>query len=264
MSLVDRVDYRGSSTTRWRDAIWFTRRRRWRSLARACLRRRTRELIERSGRLIAVPTADRLFLRRRRASGWGVRGARARAYGDRSLVFARRSRASSSTSECSPRALSSPPSCFARASGSASATRRSRALRGVDEVEVRTLREQRERPRGVRARGHLRGRVRRANAVPLLDLRVRERSRRERPQEGDHPRRRPEPDRSGHRVRLLLLPRGLRAARARARDGDGQLQPGDGVDRLRHLRPPVLRAAHARGRARRSAARKRRRASSWA
>ena len=39
-------------------------------------------------------------------------------------------------------------------------------------------------------------------------------------------------------------------ARGRARRGDDQLQPGDGLDRLRHLRPPVLRAADARGRAR--------------
>jgi hypothetical protein len=29
------------------------------------------------------------------------------------------------------------------------------------------------------------------------------------------------------------------------RDHHGQLQPGDRVDRLRHLRPPVLRAADA-------------------
>ena len=36
----------------------------------------------------------------------------------------------------------------------------------------------------------------------------------------------------------------------RPRRGDGQLQPRDGLDRLRHLRPPVLRAADARGRAR--------------
>ena len=42
----------------------------------------------------------------------------------------------------------------------------------------------------------------------------------------------------------------LRAARRRLRDRDGQLQPRDGVDRLRHLRPALLRAAHARGRAR--------------
>ena len=40
-------------------------------------------------------------------------------------------------------------------------------------------------------------------------------------------------------------------SRGRLRDGDGQLQPGDGVDRLRHVRPPVLRAAHRRGRAQR-------------
>ena len=42
----------------------------------------------------------------------------------------------------------------------------------------------------------------------------------------------------------------LRAARGRLRDHHGQLQPGDRVDRLRHLRPAVLRAADARGRAR--------------
>ena len=38
---------------------------------------------------------------------------------------------------------------------------------------------------------------------------------------------------------------------SRPRRGDGQLQPRDRLDRLRHLRPPVLRAADARGRARR-------------
>ena len=38
---------------------------------------------------------------------------------------------------------------------------------------------------------------------------------------------------------------------SRPRRGDDQLQPRDGLDRLRHLRPPVLRAADARGRARR-------------
>ena len=39
-------------------------------------------------------------------------------------------------------------------------------------------------------------------------------------------------------------------SRARLRDGDGQLQPGDRLDRLRHLRPPLLRAAAGRGGAR--------------
>ena len=69
-------------------------------------------------------------------------------------------------------------------------------------------------------------------------------------QQGDHPRRRPEPHRPGHRVRLLLRARRDGAARAGLRDDHGQLQPRDGVDRLRHVRPAVLRAAHARGRAR--------------
>ena len=68
--------------------------------------------------------------------------------------------------------------------------------------------------------------------------------------EDHHPRRRPEPHRPGHRVRLLLLPRRLLAVRRGLRDHHGQLQSGDGVDRLRHLGPPLFRAAHRRGRAR--------------
>ena len=40
-------------------------------------------------------------------------------------------------------------------------------------------------------------------------------------------------------------------ARRRLRDDHGQLQPRDRVDRLRHERPPLLRAAHPRGRAQR-------------
>ena len=68
-------------------------------------------------------------------------------------------------------------------------------------------------------------------------------------QEGGHPRRRPEPHRPGHRVRLLLLPRRLRAARRRLRSDHDQLQPGDRVDRLRHLGPALFRAADGRGRA---------------
>ena len=70
-----------------------------------------------------------------------------------------------------------------------------------------------------------------------------------RQEEGGHPRRRAEPHRPGHRVRLLLLPRRVRAARRRLRDHHGQLQSGDGVDRLRHLGPALFRAAHRRGRA---------------
>jgi len=43
-----------------------------------------------------------------------------------------------------------------------------------------------------------------------------------------------EPHWPGHRVRLLLLPCGFRAERRWVRDHHGQLQSGDGFDRLRH------------------------------
>ena len=66
-----------------------------------------------------------------------------------------------------------------------------------------------------------------------------------RQEEGRHPRRRPEPHRPGHRVRLLLLPRLLRAQGRGLRDHHGQLQSGDRVDRLRHLGSSVFRAADA-------------------
>ena len=82
----------------------------------------------------------------------------------------------------------------------------------------------------------------------------------ERRQGGD-PRRRTQPHRPGHRVRLLLCPCRLQPARSRHRDDHGQLQPGDRLDRLRHLRPAVFRAADRRGRDRdragRGAARRR-------
>ena len=45
----------------------------------------------------------------------------------------------------------------------------------------------------------------------------------------------------------------------RLRDRDGQLQPGDRLDRLRHLRPPLLRADHRGGRPRRHRGRDERR-----
>ena len=102
---------------------------------------------------------------------------------------------------------------------------------------------------------HLRGRVPGAHALLLLRLGADRSppSRRGAPRRarvGRDPRLGAEPDRAGDRVRLLLRARGDDRARVRPRRGDGQLQPGDRLDRLRHLRPPVLRAAHARGRAR--------------
>ena len=61
-----------------------------------------------------------------------------------------------------------------------------------------------------------------------------------------HPRLRPEPDRAGDRVRLLLRPRRADVPRARLRGRDGQLQPRDRLDRLRHVEPALLRAARRR------------------
>ncbi len=101
---------------------------------------------------------------------------------------------------------------------------------------------------GLQADRHLRRRVRVLHAVPLRHLRAGVRGGADRPPQGRDPRQRPEPDRPGPRVRLLLLPRRVRAARRGHRDDHDQLQPRDRLDRLRHGGPPVLRAAHLRGR----------------
>ena len=55
-----------------------------------------------------------------------------------------------------------------------------------------------------------------------------------RQEEDRDPGRRAQPHRPGHRVRLLLRARGHGLARRGLRDPHGQLQPGDGVHRLRH------------------------------
>ena len=113
-----------------------------------------------------------------------------------------------------------------------------RAGFGDQEIALAVGRDRDRRPRaarepvacaGLQARGHVRGRVRVVHAVHVQLLRADVRVESERAQEGDHPRQRAEPHRAGHRVRLLLLPRRLRAARRRLRDGDDQLQPGDRV-----------------------------------
>ena len=100
--------------------------------------------------------------------------------------------------------------------------------------------------------GHLRGGVPRPHPLLLLRLGAPggQRGQSRRAGVGRDPRGRPQPHRPGHRVRLLLRPRRHDGPRVRPRRGDDQLQPRDGLDRLRHLRPPVLRAADARGRAR--------------
>ena len=129
---------------------------------------------------------------------------------------------------------------------------------GITEAEVRAHRLEAGRAAGVQAHRQLRRRVRCDDALYVFDLRgaassasPRTRPSVERPQEGDDPRRRAEPDRAGDRVRLLLLPRRFCAgARRGYRDDHGQLQSGDGLDRLRHVGPPLFRAADRRGRAR--------------
>jgi hypothetical protein len=103
--------------------------------------------------------------------------------------------------------------------------------------------------RDVQVGGYVCGRVRSLHALLLLDLRRRRRNAAQAAgQEADHdPGRRSEPDRAGHRVRLLLLPRQFCAARDGHRVGDGEFEPRDGQHRLRHQRPVVLRAADDRG-----------------
>ena len=98
---------------------------------------------------------------------------------------------------------------------------------------------------GVQARRHLRRGVLDLDRLPVLDLRRGVRGESERAPQDHDPGRRPQPHRPGHRVRLLLRARGHGAARGRVRDHHGQLQPRDGLDRLRHLRPAVLRAPDA-------------------
>ena len=85
---------------------------------------------------------------------------------------------------------------------------------------------------------HLRRRLRHAGL----------RGRPHRTPEDHHPRRRTQPHRPGHRVRLLLRPRRLCAEGRRLRDHHGQLQSGNRQHRLRHLRPALFRAADRGGR----------------
>ena len=139
------------------------------------------------------------------------------------------------------------------AAGQAARLRRRPARLPVGRRRGRRARRPRSRPAcGPRSRRSTpaRAEFEADDAVPLLDLRGRGRGRaRATGRKVVILGSRPQPHRPGHRVRLLLRPRQLRPARRRLRDDHGQLQPRDGVDRLRHQRPPLLRAAHLRGRA---------------
>jgi carbamoyl-phosphate synthase large subunit len=102
-------------------------------------------------------------------------------------------------------------------------------IAGVIAVETRfaaarAVPESRPAP-GLQAHRHLRRRVRRAHALPLLHLRGGGRVRHHRPRQDRHPRRRAQPHRPGHRVRLLLRHAAFALREARLRDHHGQLQP---------------------------------------
>ena len=117
---------------------------------------------------------------------------------------------------------------------------------GVDEQAVRSAAQGAGRGRCFQSRGHVRRGIRKLHAVSLFQLRKRVRGRAVQPQEGHDPGQRSQPHRAGHRVRLLLLPRVVRAAGNGRRVDHGELQSGDRFDRLRHQRPALLRAADAR------------------
>ncbi len=127
-------------------------------------------------------------------------------------------------------------------------------LAGTTEDKVRKARRKLKVMPVLQAHRHLRCRVCLAHRLHVLNLRSwHARQRRQRgpplgPREGGDPWRWSQPYRPGHRVRLLLLPRRLRAGRRRLRVDHGQLQPGDSVHRLRHLGSALLRTPHRRRR----------------
>jgi carbamoyl-phosphate synthase large subunit len=116
--------------------------------------------------------------------------------------------------------------CSSRRRSSATATGRSRSRRA---------RPRRTSPRcetssgsgRLQARRHLRGGVRGGDAVLLLELGGRGRAAPFEEAQIVILGGRSEPDRAGHRVRLLLRPRRVRRARDRPRGGHGELEPGD-------------------------------------
>ena len=108
---------------------------------------------------------------------------------------------------------------------------------------------------------HVRRRVRRRDAVLLLDLcrrRVGTGGAAGDPAGGPRHRLGAGPDRAGDRVRLLRGPGGRHAPSGRLERGHDQLEPGDGVDRLRRLVAALFRAARPRERPERHRRRERR------
>ena len=110
----------------------------------------------------------------------------------------------------------------------------------------------RRRAAGLQARRHLRApSSRRTRRTSTRRTRTSASRAPDRQEEGDHPRRRSEPHRPGHRVRLLLRARRRwRCARRASRSIMVNCNPETVSTDYDTSRPAVLRAAHARGRAR--------------
>ncbi len=161
----------------------------------------------------------------------------------------RRSRSPRTTTSSLARAASRSPTAGTSCS---SAPRRDLDLPGIHPYFADRLREiataeRDDRQACTACRGLVRRRVRGAHALLLRHPRGRGRGARAVGARGDRARRRAEPDRAGDRVRLLLRPRRAGAPQARLRGGARQLEPGDGLDRLRHLGPALPRAARRAG-----------------
>ncbi len=94
----------------------------------------------------------------------------------------------------------------------------------------------------LQARRYLRRGVCHLHRLPVFDLRGGVRGKPRQPPQDHDLGRRTESHRAGHRIRLLLRACRHGAARGRLRDPDGELQPRDRLDGLRHLGPAVFRA----------------------
>ena len=155
-----------------RRAISRTKRRRCRSRGRRCRRRRPSELERALERVIGSADGRAPVLRRRRAARRASRSSACTPKPRSIPGFCARSSASCATR----RRIKKAPEldrglASARASASASATRRSPRCAGSSEERGPSAAQAARRARRLRPRRHLRRRVRGANAVSLLDLR---------------------------------------------------------------------------------------------
>ena len=166
---------------------------------------------------------------------------------DRSLVY-RRDRRDRRDRDADRHGAARRRNCCARPRRWAFPTGGSPISRGASEAAIALRRRESRHTPGLQDRRYLRRRIRGLHALSLFDLRGRGRGRARRSAQGDDPRRRAEPDRAGYRVRLLLRACEPRAQGRRFRDHHGQLQSGNRLDRLRHFRSALFRAADLRGR----------------